>query len=391
VGESVSVQITPATGFTANNFTAKGLPSGLSIDKTTGIISGILAVGDDSGSPFTVTVTATDSHGVQASITFTWNVGPALALVNPGTQSNDEGDAVSVQITAQKGYTPSGFLATGLPPGLSIDAQTGLISGTIDPRGEGTYTVTITPANNGGQGSVTFQWDVADTTPPTLTSPGNQTSAAGQTVKLTIQSADADPGSFKATGLPQGLSINANTGVISGTVAANTQGTYAVTVQAADGSVESAPLSFIWTVSGSILPPPHTSSTGSGASGSTTFTTIVNVSNVYQGFIQLETVTVDVTSASGIAINQGFVAIQVNGQTVNAPVVNGVATATVASSLLDFSLLAELFFSHSLMANYDDGNGSFAPSGASLTLPPNLLDFFLFEIAEQFQTQTLLG
>ncbi len=394
VGSSVSLQITPATGFTASNFTATGLPSGLKIDSTTGIISGTLAAGDDSGSPYTVTVSATDSQNVKASVTFTWNVGPALHLLNPGTQTNDEGDPVSLQITAQAGYTPSGFIATGLPPGLTIDTTTGLISGTIDPRGEGTYTVTVTPANNNGQGGITFQWDVADTTPPALTNPGNQTGAAGQTVKLAIQSEDADPGSFTATGLPTGLSINAKTGVISGTIAAGTKGVYAVTVEAADGTVKSAPLSFIWNVSGSILPPPPPpSGGGSGTSGSglATTTTVVNVSNVYEGIIQLETVTVDVTNPNGIAVNEGVVAIQVNNQTVMAEVHNGVATATVASSLFDFSLLAELFFPHALTANYDDSSNDFAPSGSSITLPPILLDFFLFELAQQFQTQTLLG
>jgi hypothetical protein len=399
VGATVSLQITPVAAnppFVVSNFTATGLPSGLKIDSNTGIISGTLAAGDDSGSPYTVTVKATDSSNDQASVTFNWIVGPGLKLINPGNQTNDEGDAVSLQITAANGFTPSGFTATGLPPGLTIDTTTGLISGTIDPRGEGTYTVTVTPANNGGQGGVTFQWVVADTTPPALTNPGNQQSSAGQTVKLAIQSEDADPGTFTATGLPTGLSINANTGVISGTIAAGTKGVYAVTVEAADGMVKSAPLSFIWNVSGSLLPPPPPPPSGGGSGGKSgaglaTVTTIVNVSNVYEGIIQLETVTVDVTNPNGVPVNEGVVAIQVNNQTVFAPVVHGVATATLATGLLDFSLLAELFFSHALTSSYSDSSGDFAPSGTSVALPPILLDFFLFEIAQQFQSQTLLG
>src|SRR5262249_2752926 len=144
----------------------------------------------------------------------------------------------------------------GLPPGLSIDPVTGVISGTIDPRGEGVYTVTVTPTNNNGQGGVTFQWDVADTTPPTLTNPGNQTSAAGQKINLAIKAEDADPGTFAARGLPPGLKTDPNPGVISGPITAGTQGFYAVTVQAADGTVESSPLHFLWHVIGSVSPPP---------------------------------------------------------------------------------------------------------------------------------------
>lgn len=394
VGESVSLTITPATGFTASGFSATGLPPGLQIDADTGVISG--SISSTGQGTYSVTVSATDSQSVQTSVTFSWIVGPALTLNNPGNQSNDEGDAVALLITAPPGYTPSGYIVSDLPAGLTIDQTTGLISGTIGLRAAGTYTVTVTPANNGGQGSVTFQWIVADTTPPFLTNPGTQTSEAGQTIQLAIQSQDADPGSFTATGLPQGLSINAK-GVITGTIAANTQGTYAVTVQAADGSIQSAPLSFLWVVSGSVSPPPSPSPASPpgtippGTTGLAAFTSILNVSNQYQGIVQLETVTVGVTSTSGYTVNEGVVAIQVDGQTVLAPVVNGVATATVATSMLDFGLWMDLLFNHPLTANYSDsGTNVFATSGASMNLPPILLDFFFFEIAEQFQTQTLI-
>jgi hypothetical protein len=381
VGETVSLTITPAAGFTASNFSATGLPPGLSIDPNTGIISGTISTGADANSPYTVTVMASDSQGAPATITFTWQIGPPLALNNPGNQSNNEGDAVALLITAPGGFTPTGYIVTGLPPGLTINQSTGLISGTIDPRGDGTYNVTVTPANNGGQGGVSFQWVVADTMPPTLTNPGNQTSAAGQAINLTIQSVDADSGSFTATGLPTGLSINSQ-GVITGTISASsTQGSYAVTVQATDGSVTSAPLAFLWTVSGSVSPPPPHGFPPGG--GGPTFTTIANVSNQYPGFVQVETVTVDVTSASGAVVNEGVVAIQVDGQTVFAPVVGGVATASVSTSLLDFALWPDLLFAHTLTAIYNDGTGAFDSSSTSLTLPPILLDFFLFELALQ--------
>ncbi len=383
VGAVINLQVTPATGFNASNFSATGLPPGLDIDTDTGTISGTIT--SNTGSPYSVTVTAQDDNGDQASVSFKWTVNGPLVLNNPGDQSTNEGDAVALLISAPPGYVPSGFSATGLPPGLSINTKTGLISGKIDPRGAGSYQVTVTPTNNNGQGGVTFNWTVRDTTPPVLTNPGTQTSAAGQGIDLTIQSTDADAGSFTATGLPPGLLIDAN-GVIFGTIASSAQGTYAVQVQAADGSNKSAPVSFFWMVNGSVSPtaspPPVSPPTGvpPGANLGTT-TTIVNVSNHYLGLVQVETVTVDVNSVNGSVINEGVVAIQVDGKTAFAPVHNGVATATFATGLLDLGLLNDLVFAHPLTASYFDSSNAFATSGTSTTLPAIWIDFLLSLLA----------
>ena len=85
----------------------------------------------------------------------------------------------------------------------------------------------------------------------TVTSPGNQNTATGSSVNLTVTGSDSAGAalSWSATGLPTGLSINASTGVISGT--ANTAGTYSVTVTAQDSTGASGSASFTWTVGSS--------------------------------------------------------------------------------------------------------------------------------------------
>ncbi len=52
-------------------------------------------------------------------------------VTNPGDQFNNEGDPVSLQIEAQDASTNLLYEATGLPPALTINPSTGLISGTI--------------------------------------------------------------------------------------------------------------------------------------------------------------------------------------------------------------------------------------------------------------------
>jgi hypothetical protein len=87
--------------------------------------------------------------------------------------------------------------------------------------------------------------------PPTIESPGGQTSGEGRAVNLQIQASDpnGDQLQFSATGLPPNLSINAGSGLITGTVPngarANSPYSVRVTVTAGDDTVSTT---FSWTV-----------------------------------------------------------------------------------------------------------------------------------------------
>ena len=83
--------------------------------------------------------------------------------------------------------------------------------------------------------------------PLVVTNPGNQTNVVGTNVNLAISANGT--ASYSATGLPAGLSINAGTGVVSGTL--STVGTSNVTVTASDRQGATASTGFIWTVTSS--------------------------------------------------------------------------------------------------------------------------------------------
>ena len=254
VGTAASLQISATDTATGTlTYSASGLPAGLSINASTGLISGTPTTAGTSN----VTVTATDSTGPSGSTTFSWTVNPVVVntvtVTNPGNQTGTVGTAASLQINASdsaSGQTLT-YSASNLPAGLSINAQTGLISGTPTSAGTSNVTVTATDTTN-ASGSANFTWTVNPVTgnTVTVTNPGNQTGTVGTAASLQINASDSASGqtlTYSASGLPAGLSINAQTGLISG--APTSAGTSNVTVTATDTTNASGSTNFTWTIS----------------------------------------------------------------------------------------------------------------------------------------------
>jgi Putative Ig domain/PLD-like domain len=234
------------------SYSATGLPTGLSINATTGVISGTAST----AGTYTVTLTGTDSTGPSGAATFTWTVGtPAntVTVTKPANQTGTVGKAASLQISATdsaSGQTLT-YSATGLPAGLSISSTTGLISGTPTTAGTSTVAVTATDTT-GASGTATFTWTISAATANTVTvtKPANQTGTVGTAASLQISATDSASGqtlTYSATGLPAGLSISSTTGLISGTP--TTAGTSTVTVTATDTTGASGTATFTWTIS----------------------------------------------------------------------------------------------------------------------------------------------
>lgn len=79
-----------------------------------------------------LTINYSDGEAITVNLA---NFDSNLNVGNPGTQNNNEGDVVSLQIQANGA---SNYTATGLPPTLTINPTTGLISGTVSSGGGNT-------------------------------------------------------------------------------------------------------------------------------------------------------------------------------------------------------------------------------------------------------------
>jgi hypothetical protein len=153
-GDVVNLQV----AIDAERFTARGLPRGLRIDRALGVIIG--TIDPQAAGTYRVTVTGFDGP-LRRSVTFLWRVAdttPPL-LTNPGNQRNHIGDRVTL---ALRHGDADHFSATGLPPGLSIDPATGLISGTMAPGPSVQYPVTITAVDGSASTTVSFHWFVIE-------------------------------------------------------------------------------------------------------------------------------------------------------------------------------------------------------------------------------------
>jgi sugar lactone lactonase YvrE len=166
-------------------------------------------------------------------ISFKVTGGPAVvapAITSAAAATATVGTAFTYTITASN--SPTGFAAGGLPDGLALDPETGVISGT--PAETGVFNVTLAASNTNGTGpAATLVLTVLPpaVAAPVITSPGAATTAVGAAFTYTI-TADNQPIGFTAAGLPDGLALDPETGVISGMPAVT--GSFVVTIGASN-------------------------------------------------------------------------------------------------------------------------------------------------------------
>jgi hypothetical protein len=169
--------------------------------------------------------------------------GGCLDVVSAGTTSGTDVDWYPCNATAAQGWTHQSN-------GELVNPSSGLCL--TDPGGNTSARLDIETCTDATDQQWTLPTGGGTGTgnTVTVTGPGNQSSTVGTAASLQVKATDSGSGqtlSYSATGLPAGLSINASTGLISGTPTA--AGTSNVTVTAKDGTGATGSTSFTWTVS----------------------------------------------------------------------------------------------------------------------------------------------
>ena len=206
IGTAFNYAITATNNPTS--YTSTTLPAGLTINTSTGVISGTPTV---SGT-FTVTLTATNAAGSGTQlVTIIINALPGIPVIGGnGAVSGIVNVPFEYDIVATNAVS---YNASGLPTGLSINTTTGKITGT--PVASGSYTVTISATNTNGTQNNILEITITAAPLPIITSDTAITVAEGDQLNYAIE-ADNAPTSYAATGLPAGVTINTTTGIISG-------------------------------------------------------------------------------------------------------------------------------------------------------------------------------
>ena len=198
------------------------LPDGLSLDQTTGVISGVPAAAGLTNLGITVTdstwpdqQSASQALGIRTTSTLT-------ILTSAVLPKSKKGVSVSgTMLTAAGGPPPYRWevLDGALPTGVALDAQSGEMAGTLLDAGDYTVTIQVNDGSVPSSKNVSkeFYWHISDHL--AVTTAMVPDAAQGERYNYTLHAQHGiQPYAWrvKSGELPDGLSLNETTGTLSG-------------------------------------------------------------------------------------------------------------------------------------------------------------------------------
>ena len=249
LGSNVTGTLTAIGGKQPYTWSASNLPSGVTLNASSGAFSGIPS--QPGSYTFTAQVADAETPAVVKSTSLTLQV---FGLTTPATlAAGSTTTAYSQTFNATGGTGSYAFSSSNLPPGLAFNGPT--LTGT--PSTVGTYSFSVVAKDAGGiTSSTTYSLVVTGPSSPLTITGGALTGGTfGAAYSQTLTATGGAPAyAWAITGgaLPPGLSLNGSSGTISGTP--SMPGIFTFTAQATDGAKSAASAPFTIT----IAPPPLT-------------------------------------------------------------------------------------------------------------------------------------
>jgi large repetitive protein len=251
VGTAGTFTVT-ATGFPAPTFSETGaLPTGVTLNATTGVLSGTPGAG--TGKTYPITITASNGVGSNATQSFTLTVDQAPLITSANSATFTVAALGTFAVTTSGFPAPSLTESGTLPSGVSFKDNgngTGTLSGTPASGTNGTYTIMFT-ASNGVGSNATQSFVLTVNNAPVITSANSATFTVGASGSFTVTATGTPTPTISESGtLPSGVTFTGGTGSanLSGTPAAGTGGTYTITFTAHNGVGTDATQTFTLTV-----------------------------------------------------------------------------------------------------------------------------------------------
>ena len=157
-----------ATGSPAPTFsiTAGSLPSGVTLNLTTGVLAGTATV----GGAFPVTIQASNGVGAAATQAFTLTVNQAPLFTSPNTATFSLGVGSTFTLTASGTPAPAfGLVSGSFPPWASLNTVSGAISGTPPNTTGSPFVFVVSATNTAGSVTQSLTLTVGASSPAAIT------------------------------------------------------------------------------------------------------------------------------------------------------------------------------------------------------------------------------